>query len=117
MLLGFWDTVADRLFKIRNCMNIEESSASFRSSSSRSIPRSWFVPLRQGLDLGTILADLNAPTPLYRFQTLLGRASELCGDVRALGAALLGALEKLDAEAVSRLRSSHELQLSTRSAT
>ena len=22
-LLGYWDTVADRLFKIRHCMNIE----------------------------------------------------------------------------------------------
>jgi Tc toxin complex TcA C-terminal TcB-binding domain/Neuraminidase-like domain len=111
MLLGFWDTVADRLFKIRNCMNIEGVVRELPLFEPPIDPALLVRAAAAGLDLGTTLADLNAPTPLYRFQTLLGRASELCGDVRALGAALLSALEKLDAEAVSRLRSSHELQL------
>jgi hypothetical protein len=40
-LLGYWDTVEDRLFKIRNCMNIEGMCASYRYSSLPSILRFW----------------------------------------------------------------------------
>ena len=54
-----------------------------------------------GLDIGSVLADLNAPLPLYRFSVLLQKAIELCNEVKALGAALLAALEKKDAEALA----------------
>ena len=51
-----------------------------------------------GVDLSSALSDLNAPLPAYRFQVMLQRAVELCADVRSLGAALLSALERQDAE-------------------
>ena len=111
MLLGLWDTVADRLFKIRNCMNIEGVVRELPLFEPPIDPALLVRAAAAGLDLGTVLAELNAPAPLYRFQALVGRASELCGDVRALGGALLGALEKRDAEAVALLRSNHEVQL------
>jgi hypothetical protein len=111
LLLGLWDTVADRLFKIRNCMNIEGVIRELPLFEPPIDPALLVRAAAAGLDLGTVLGQLNAPAPLYRFQALVGRAAELCGDVRGLGAALLGALEKRDAEAVSLLRSSHELQL------
>ena len=49
-LLGYWDTVADRLFKIRHCMNIEgvvrqlplfEPPISHRRFWCRQPPRGW----------------------------------------------------------------------------
>src|SRR5439155_20136278 len=44
---------------------------------------------------------------------LLQKAVEFCGDVRSLGDALLSALEKRDAEAMARLRSTQEVDLLT----
>ena len=62
-----------------------------------------------GLDIGAVLNDMNAPLPLYRFTFMLQRALELCNEVKALGNALLSALEKKDAEGLALLRSSNEL--------
>jgi hypothetical protein len=42
---------------------------------------------------------------------MLQKAVELCNDVKSLGAALLSALEKRDAEKLSLLRAGHEVQL------
>ena len=57
---------------------------------------------------GSILADLSSPPPIYRFAYLIQKANEFCADVKGLGSALLAALEKKDAEKLSRLRASHE---------
>jgi hypothetical protein len=64
-----------------------------------------------GAPIASALAALNAPIPAFRYSVMVGRAKELCGEVRAFGAALLAALEKKDGEALARLRSSHELGL------
>jgi hypothetical protein len=64
-----------------------------------------------GLDISSALADLNAPLPLYHFNVLLQKANEVCNDVKALGGALLAALEKKDAEALSLLRQGQEVRL------
>jgi hypothetical protein len=64
-----------------------------------------------GIDISSVLNDLNAALPHYRFGTMLQKAVELCNDVKALGAALLSALEKRDAEALALLRSSNEISL------
>jgi hypothetical protein len=47
----------------------------------------------------------------YRFTYLIQKAIELAGEVRGLGAELLAAYEKGDAEALAALRSTHERQL------
>ena len=64
-----------------------------------------------GVDIASALADLQAPLPLYRFNVMAQKASELCAEVKSLGAALLSAIEKSDAEALARLRSGHEMDL------
>ena len=64
-----------------------------------------------GVDLSTAIADLAAPAPLYRFQILVQKAVELCQDVKALGSALLSALERRDAEELSRIQAVHEVAL------
>jgi hypothetical protein len=110
-LLGYWDTVADRLYKIRHCMNIEGEVRQLALFEPPIDPAALVKAVAGGMDISSALADLNAPLPLYRFNTLLQKANEICNDVKALGLALLNALEKKDSEAVGRLTRGLELRL------
>jgi hypothetical protein len=64
-----------------------------------------------GVDLSSVLNDINAAVPYYRFTFMLSKALELCAEVRTLGGALLAALEKFDAEGLSLLRAGQEVSL------
>lgn len=110
-LCAYWDTVADRLFKIRNCMNIEGVVRQLALFEPPIDPALLVQATAAGIDISSVLSDLYAPRPHYRFQLMLQKAMEFCGDVRSLGAALLNALEKQDAEALALLRASQEVQL------
>src|SRR5207247_10043339 len=66
-----------------------------------------------GIDISILLNDVDAPLPPYRFTVLVQKASELCAEVKALGQALLSALEKRDAEILAQLRSTQEITLLT----
>jgi hypothetical protein len=110
-LLTMWDTVADRLFKIRHCMNIEGVAQQLPLFDPPIDPGMLVKATAAGLDMGAVLADTNAPMPLYRFSFLLQRALELCNEVKMLGAAMLSALERKDAEAFAQLRASQEIIL------
>jgi peptidoglycan hydrolase-like protein with peptidoglycan-binding domain len=110
-LMGYWDTVADRLFKIRHCMNIEGVVRQLALFEPPIDPALLVRAAVAGVDLGSVLNDLNAPLPCYRFQVMAQKATELCSEVKALGAALLSSLEKRDSEALSLLRSSQELDM------
>ena len=110
-LVGYWDTVADRLFKIRHCMNIEGVVRQLPLFQPPIDPALLVKAAASGLDIGSVLADLGAPLPCYRFQVLAQKARDMAASVRALGAALLGALEKKDGEALSLLRARHETEL------
>ncbi len=107
-LLALWDTVADRLFKIRHCMNIEGVVRQLPLFEPPIDPAVLVKAAAAGLDIGAALSDMNAPLPLYRFTFMVQRALEFCAEVKALGAALTAALEKRDAEALALLRSGHE---------
>ena len=110
-MLGYWDTVADRLYKIRPCMNIEGVVRQLALFEPPIDPGALVKAVAGGVDIGSALADLNAPLPFYRFNVLLQKANEVCNDVKALGSALLAALEKKDAEAMGLLRQSQEIRL------
>ncbi|RFS81970.1 insecticidal toxin complex protein [Actinomadura spongiicola] len=56
-------------------------------------------------------ANCHGPVGPYRFTYLVQKALDLTGEVRALGANLLAAYEKGDAEALAVLRTTHERQL------
>lgn len=110
-LLEVWDTVADRLFKIRHCQNIEGVERKLALFAPPIDPAALIQAASQGLSLGSILADLSSPPPIYRFTHLMQKANEFCAEVKGLGSALLAALEKKDAEELGRLRASHETQM------
>ncbi len=110
-LLGYWDTVNDRLFKIRHCMNIEGVVRQLPLFEPPIDPALLVKAFAMGVDLASALNDMNAPLPSYRFSVMAQKATELCNDVKGLGAALLSALEKKDAEDIALLRSTHELKV------
>ena len=110
-LAAYYDTIADRLYKIRHCMNIDGVVRSLSLFEPPIDPAALVKAVAGGLSLSAALAGLNAPLPSYRFSTLIMRAKELVNDVQSLGAALLAALEKRDAEALSLLRQSQEIKV------
>ncbi len=110
-LLAYWDTVADRLFKIRSCMDLAGTHRQLALYEPPLDPALLVRASALGVDIGTAIAQADAALPNHRFSVLLPRAQALAGTVRAFGGALLSALEKKDAEALAQLRSSHEVSL------
>ncbi|MER9203435.1 neuraminidase-like domain-containing protein [Mesorhizobium sp. M0933] len=110
-LQTYWDTVANRLFNIRHCMNIEGVVRELPLFEPPIDPALLVRAAAQGIDIGSVLSDLSAPLPYYRFNVLLAKALEMAAELRTLGSALLAALEKRDAEHLSNLRTAHEAEL------
>jgi hypothetical protein len=110
-LLRYWDTIEDRLFKVRHCLDI---AGRFRVPALFEPPIDPALLIRAraaGVDIADVLADASAPLPNYRFSILAQKATELASELKGLGASLLAALEKRDGEALALLRQRHELSL------
>ncbi|HZD00263.1 MAG TPA: neuraminidase-like domain-containing protein [Actinomycetes bacterium] len=110
-LLGYWDVVADRLFKIRNCMNIAGVVRRLPLFEPPIDPALLVKAAAAGIDLSTVLSETAAPMSQYRCRVLIQKALELTQDVRVLGDKLLSVIEKGDAEGLALLRSSNEIEL------
>ncbi|MFZ6014528.1 MAG: neuraminidase-like domain-containing protein, partial [Bacteroidota bacterium] len=107
-LTGYWDTIADRLYKIRHCQNIQGVFRKLPLFEPPIDPALLVKAAAQGLSIASVLNDLNTPLPNYRFYYLLQKALELCTELKTMGNALLTAIEKKDNEAIALLRSKHE---------
>lgn len=107
-LLSYWDTVADRLFKIRNSLNIQGVFRQLPLFEPPIDPALLARAAAAGLDVGTIVNGLNQPLPLVRFALLVQKATEIVQEVKSLGNSLLSAMEKEDGEAMAILRAKHE---------
>lgn len=107
-LLGYWDTVADRLFKIRNSLNIQGIFRQLPLFEPPIDPALLARAAAAGLDVGAVISGINQPLPLVRFQVLIQKASEICQEVKSLGNNLLSAIEKEDNEAIALLRARHD---------
>ena len=66
-LLEYWNTVADRLFKIRHCQNIEGVFRQLNLFEPPIDPALLVQVAAQGLSIGSVLSDLSTPMPNYRF--------------------------------------------------
>jgi hypothetical protein len=111
LLVDYWGRVADRLFKIRHCMNIEGVVRQLPLFEPPIDPALLVRARAAGVDLASALSDFGAPLPCYRYRVLAQTATELCADVRGLGQALLSALEKRDAADLELLRAGHQVKL------
>lgn len=107
-LLSYWDTVADRLFKIRNSLNIQGIFRQLPLFEPPIDPALLAKAAAAGLDVGAIVSGVNQPLPLVRFQLLVQKAAEICQEVKSLGNNLHSAIEKEDNEALAILHAKHE---------
>ncbi|MEQ1531590.1 MAG: hypothetical protein ABL925_19935, partial [Methylococcales bacterium] len=110
-LLRYWDTVADRLFKIRHCMNIEGVVRQLALYDPPLDPGMLVKAAAAGIDIGSIVNGMNQPISPVRSLLLIQKALALCSEVRGLGAALLSAIEKGEGEKLALLRQSHESKI------
>ncbi len=110
-MLAYWDRIADRLFKIRHCQNIDGIERSLALFAPPIDPGMLVRAAASGLDISSVLAGINAPLPHYRFHILSQKATELASEVRGLGTSLMMALEKKDAETFALLRSELEIKV------
>jgi Tc toxin complex TcA C-terminal TcB-binding domain/Neuraminidase-like domain len=106
-----WDTVESRLFNIRNCMNIDGVRRQLPLFEPPIDPALLVRATAAGIDLATVLADMHAPMPNHRFAVLLPKAIEAAAEAKAMGASLLSAIEKQDAESLALLRSSQDIAM------
>lgn len=108
-LLAYWDTVAQRLYNIRHCLNLQGEPQ----------PLPLYAPAINPLDLieaaasGANFSGATPAAPIYRFSIYLQKAIDLTNDVRSYGSAILSALEKEDAEFLSVLRANQEVEVQT----
>ncbi|KAH7186849.1 hypothetical protein DER44DRAFT_737180 [Fusarium oxysporum] len=110
-LMAYWDTVSDRLFKVRHCMNLHGIVRELALWDPPIDPMLLIRAKAAGVDISTVLSDVAAVVPFHRYTTYAAKAMELTNEVKAFGAALLQALEKQDAEAFSLLNSDNEISL------
>ncbi len=107
-ILDYWTTVADRLYKIRNSLNIMGIFRQLPLFEPPIDPALLAKAAAAGLDIGAVISGLNQPLPLIRFRSIVQKAMELCQEVKALGNSLLSVIEKEDNEALAVLRAKHE---------
>ncbi|MTD55248.1 Tc toxin subunit A-related protein [Amycolatopsis pithecellobii] len=110
-LLAYWDRVDDRLFKVRNCLNLDGVERQLALFDPAIEPGLLVKAAAAGIDTSVAAAEQLQPTGPLRGTFLLQQAIELTGEVRALGSGLLSAIEKADAEDLALLRQGHELKV------
>jgi len=110
-LLKYWDRVEDRLFKIRNCMNISGVRRELALFQPPIDPMMLVKAKAAGLSLEDILAMLQPKLPPYRFSFLIEKAKQFTSTVQSFGNLLLSALEKKDIEELNRLNNVHQQEI------
>ncbi len=107
-LMGYWDTVADRLYKIRNSLNIEGVKRTLALFAPPIDPAMLVKAKANGVSISDALADASSALPYYRFKVMVAKAIEIVHDMQNVGKELLEAIEKFDAETLATLRMTHE---------
>ena len=110
-LLRYWDIVADRLFKIRNCMNIEGVVRQLALFDPPIDPGMLVKAVAGGISIGSIVSGLNQPIGPVKCAFLIQKALELAAEVRSMGSALLSAIERGEGETLTLLRQGHEIKI------
>jgi hypothetical protein len=110
-LLALWDRVEDRLYKIRNCMDINGNLRQLALFAPPINPMDLVAMATAGLSLDDVLGGGNGDLPPYRFLYLIDKAKAYAATLSAFGSSLLSALEKKDAEHLNRVRLTQQLNL------
>lgn len=110
-LKGYWDTVGDRLFKIRNSQNLQGAFRQLALFAPPIDPAMLARAVAAGVDVGAIINGTGDNLLPVRFQYLLQKALEMAQEVKSLGSQILAAMEKKDNETLGVLRAKHEANM------
>ncbi|MGU3495501.1 neuraminidase-like domain-containing protein [Xanthobacteraceae bacterium A53D] len=110
-LLGYWDQIEDRLFKLRHCLDLDGKPLKLPLFAPPIDPLALVRAAAAGQSSAAVVAQSLPVIPPYKFATLLNHARTLTGTVQALGDALQNALSSRDSEALARLQNTFELTL------
>lgn len=97
-LFSYWDTVADRLYKIRNSLNIQGVKRTLALFAPPIDPGMLVKARAMGLSIDSILNSANEKRSIYRFRVIVKLAVDIAKDACQMGRDLLAILEKQDAE-------------------
>ncbi|WP_321503373.1 neuraminidase-like domain-containing protein [Breoghania sp.] len=111
MLMGYWDTIDDRLFKIEHSMNIKGQVRTLALFQPPINPLDLVKAAAAGSNVLAVASSGTGPIPAYRFDSTIALAKQLAQSVSAFGASLLSALEKENAEGLSQLQTSQAGQI------
>ena len=110
-LLELWDIADDRLYKIRNCLNINGQPQPLALFQPPIDPMALIRAAAAGSNLMALASQLQPQVPYYRFSAMVSGAASAVETLRAFGTSMLQALEQNDAEGLAVLRSTHELSI------
>ena len=113
-ILELHNIIDTRLSYLRSCKDIDGIVRKIDLFGTPINPEQLLAALAKGLSLGEVLGNLYAPAPLYRFGFLLQKAIEVCNEVRTMGTAIVGAIERHDSAYLEKLRSDHEIDVLNR---
>ena len=97
-LFSYWDTIADRLYKIRNSLNIQGVKRTLALFAPPIDPGMLVKAKAMGLSIDSILNSTNEKRSIYRFRVIVKLAVDMAKDACQIGRDLLAILEKQDAE-------------------
>ena len=110
-LLTVWQTIDSLLYNLRHCLSVTGQPLALPLFDAPLDPGLLAAAEAAGIDLSSILGDLSAPLPNYRYDVLYGQATKFCDTVRTFGSQLLAALEKKDADDLALLLPTLQQQL------
>jgi hypothetical protein len=108
--IAYWDRIADRLFKIHHCQNIEGVMEKLDLFSPE-LDVEQLIRLAATSGGVDITEMLNLPPPIYRFRLLVERAKEMTQQLIQLGSELLAALERQDHESLALLSTNQQMSV------
>lgn len=107
-LLELGALINDRLFKIRNCQDINGVTRSLSLFEPPLDPGMIIRAVSRGMSLAALLNDSVGPMPNFRFVALLEKALDMCAELKNMGASFLAIRETKDAEGLAALQSRQE---------
>jgi hypothetical protein len=105
------NTIDDRLFKIRNCQDINGITRRLPLFEPPIDPALLVQAAASGVSISSALNDLNTPMPQFRFRGVLQKALELCQELISFSSQLLTMKERSDAESLALLQSRQEQKM------
>ena len=107
VFLEYWDRVEDRLYKIRQCLNIMGVKQPLPLFEPPINPMALVQAAAAG-SLAQVTAGATVAVPHYKFEFLTFKLQNLLQKLNQFGSDLLLTMEKKDAEALSSLQNKQE---------